>query len=60
MHANIERAVKHARIHLPTDYINLIESARKAKPGKYGVKYVEFSFFKDYKLVCDIRSVKPT
>ena len=60
VHANIERAVKHARIHLPTDYINLIESARKVKPGKYGVKYVEFSFFKDYRLVCDIKSVKPT
>ena len=27
---------------------------------KYGVKYVEVSFFKDNKLVCEIRSVKAT
>ena len=52
VHSNIEKAVKNATIpiKLPSDYIEVIANARKKKPGKYGVKYIEtFSFFKDFK-----------
>ena len=47
-------------VHLPTDYIDIIQSARKSKAGKYDAKYLEFSFFRDYKEVCDIKTIKPS
>lgn len=59
VHSNIERAAKNVNINLPSDYINVIRSARKANPGRYNVEYLDFSFFKDYKTNCDIRSIKP-
>ena len=60
MHSNIERALKKFKINIPIDYIQIIESARKGKSGKYGVKYVDFSFFKNYREACDIKMIKPS
>ena len=59
MHSNIEKVKKHAKINLPTDYINLIESARK-RPARYGVKYLDFTFFKNFKSISDVKSFKPS
>ena len=59
-HSAVETALKHTKVNLPSDYINIIESARKSKPGKYGVKYLNYSFFKDYKSISDIKSIKPS
>ena len=55
VHSNIETKKRETKINLPSDYINVIQSARK-KPTKYGVKYLDFTFFKDFKYVCDIAS----
>ena len=60
VHSNIERAAKHMNINLPSDYINVIRSARKANPGRYNVGYLDFPFFRDYKSICVIKSIKPS
>ena len=59
MHSNIEKVKKHAKINLPTDYINLIESARKRR-ARFGVKYLDFTFFKNFKSISDVKSLKPS
>ena len=59
MHSNIEKVKKHAKINLPTDYINLIESARK-RLARYGVKYLDLTFFKNFKSISDVKSLKPS
>ena len=57
VHKNVEMEKKRqGEINLPTDYIQLIRNARK-KP--YGVKYCDFTFFKDFKAVSDVNSIKP-
>ena len=43
---------------LPTDYINLIKTSRRKNP--YGVKYCDYTFFKNYKDISDLTSIKPT
>ena len=59
VHRCIENAKKvFGDVNLPTDYIQLIKSARK-NPKPYGVKYCDYTFFKDYKSVCDVSSIKP-
>ena len=60
VHSNIEKALKNTKINLPSDYIQVIENARKSKPGKYGVRYLDFTFFRDFKSISDIKSLKPT
>ena len=60
VHRCIENAKKNvSEINLPTDYQQLIRSARK-RPSGYGVKYLDYTFFKDYKSICDVKSIKPT
>ena len=57
VHKCIETAKKReGQINLPTDYVSLIRRARK-KP--YGVKYCDYTFFQDFKEICDINSIKP-
>ena len=56
VHATIERAKKNQNIKLPTDYIDVIISARKR--NSYKVKYLDYNFFNDYKSDCDIASIK--
>ena len=58
VHASIEARLKHIDINLPIDYINVIKTARM-RPSRYGVKYLEYDFFRDYKEVCDIKSLRP-
>ena len=58
VHKNVEAAKKrNGEINLPTDYVQLIRNARK-KP--YGVKYCDYTFFKDYKAISDVKTIKPT
>ena len=59
VHATIEKAKKGKKVNLTSDYVGIIQSARK-RPKKYGVKYVDFTFFKDFKLICDIKSINPS
>ena len=56
VHVTTEKAKKGKKINLPSDYVGIIQSARKW-PKKYGVKYVDFTFFKYFKLICDIKSI---
>ena len=62
VHKNVETAKKSAQgvggINLPTDYINLIRTARKTG-GDYGVKYCDYTFFKDF-TSSGIKSIKPS
>ena len=46
VHSNVEKVLKHETVNLPVDYIRIIGSARKGKPGKYGVKYIDYTFLK--------------
>ena len=57
VHSTIETKLKQVIVNLPSDYINIIQGARK-KGEKYRVKYIDYTFFKDFKAVCDIKSVK--
>ena len=59
MHSNVEKVLKHENVNLPVDYIYIIGLARKGNPGKYGVKYIDYIFFKNFK-VCDIKTIKPS
>ena len=52
--------MKHETVNLPADYKRIIQDARKGVPGKYGVEYVYFPFFKDFKECCDIDTIKPS
>ena len=51
--------MKHENVNLTVDYIRNIGSARMGKPGKYGVKYIDYTFLKNFK-VCDIKTIKPS
>ena len=53
VHSTIETKLKQVTVNLPSDYINIIQGARK-KGEKYRVKYIDYTFFKDFKAVCDI------
>ena len=59
VHSNIEKAKKRSKINLPTDYINIIPSSRKV-PSPYGVRYLHYTFFKNYESISDIKTVKPS
>ena len=50
VNSNVEKVLKHENVNLPVDYIRIIGSARKGNPGKYGVKYIDYSFFKNFKV----------
>ena len=47
VHSNIEKALQNTTVNLPSDHIQIIQSARKSKHGKYRVKYIDFTFFKE-------------
>ena len=59
VHSNVEKVKKHENVNLPVVYIRIIGSARKGKPGEYGVKYIDYTFLKNFK-VCDIKIIKPS
>ncbi|KAK5643905.1 hypothetical protein RI129_007750 [Pyrocoelia pectoralis] len=47
VHSGIERCLRHREIHLPSDYVSVTTEARKT-PKPYGVKTLDYTFFKDY------------
>ena len=59
VHSTVEKVLKHESVDLPVDCIRIIGSARKGNPGKYGVKYIDYTFLKNFK-VCDIKTIKPS
>ena len=56
VHSKIDWRLKSTDVYIPSDYVSLIESARK-KRGKYKVKVLDFTFFKD---VTTLKSIKPS
>ena len=59
VHSKIDSRLKTTDINVPSDYVSLIEAARK-KRGKYKVKVLDFTFFKNYKDVITLKSTKPS
>ena len=57
--SKIYAKLKDVIINVPSDYATLIHSARKIR-SKYRVKVWDFSFFKGYKSVSLLKSIKPT
>ena len=57
VHSKIENPKKGRRIHLPSEYIDVIESARENR--KYKVGMLEYDYFLDYRQLKLISSVKP-
>lgn len=58
MHATIERRVKSVRINVPADYAYHCKKARK-NPKPYDVMYLDHSFFRSFKKVEAVRSIRP-
>jgi len=60
VHSCIERKLKNREIHLPSDYYKASLEARK-RPGPYEVIMLDFSFFKDYTRLENLRytSIRP-
>ncbi|CAH1980784.1 unnamed protein product [Acanthoscelides obtectus] len=58
MHATIERRVNRVRINVPADYAYHCKKARK-NPKPYEVMYLDHSFFRSFKKVEAIRSIRP-
>ena len=56
-HSVIERQIRNKQIYLPQQFVEHIESACQAKP--YVVKYVDFTFFKDYSTLDRYSSIRP-
>ena len=64
VHSRIEVKIKQRQaIYCPADYVAIMESARKASPGRnvnpYRVKYLSHEFFKDYTQVKTYSSIRP-
>ena len=59
VHSKIDAKLKDVIMNVPSDYATLIHSARKIR-SKYWVKVLDFSFFKGYKSVSLLKSIKPT
>lgn len=60
VHSCIERKLKNRKIHLPSDYLQATEEARK-HPEPYKAIKLEYDFFKDYSQVETFRytSIRP-
>ena len=56
VHSQIERKLKHTPIYCASQYVDLMKRARKIR---YDVKYLEYSFFKDYSQVGNLKSIRP-
>ena len=57
VHSRIGQNKKGRRIHLPSDYISVIETASKNK--KYQVEMLEYDYFDDYNKINVIPDIKP-
>ena len=58
VHSTIERYITNKEIYCPADYVSHIKSAR-LHPTPYKVKYLDFSFFKDFSNTCTLKSIRP-
>ena len=60
VHSAIEKQKQKTDVNLPMNYVEIIKKARsKSNYGKYDAKYLDLSFFRDYK-ACDIKTLKPS
>ena len=57
VHSVIERSIKHTPIYVPQQYVDKIQSARKGIP--YNIKYVDYTFFKNYSDSGKYSSIRP-
>ena len=58
VHSTIERALKNRNIDVPAEYIGICKSARK-KPEPYDVMYLDHTFFKTFKNIRFLKSIRP-
>jgi hypothetical protein len=56
-HSVIEHQIRNKQIYLPQQFVENIEAARQDNP--YVVKYVDFTFFKDYSTLDKYASIRP-
>ncbi|CAG4986049.1 unnamed protein product [Parnassius apollo] len=55
-HSLIERRMRNRIINVPADYVQIIESARN---NPFDVKYLEHTFFKDFRNISSYKSIRP-
>lgn len=58
MHSTIERKLRNKSINVPADYVGVCLQARKI-PQPYHVKYLDYSFFKNFSQLQFLRSLRP-
>lgn len=57
VHSHIEKSKKSRELHVPADFIKVITEASLTK--KYNVKYLHWSFFKNYAALKHYTSIRP-
>lgn len=57
VHSTIEGKLKNKEIYLPSDYARICKEARPKQP--YKVKYLDYTFFKDFSAIHYVPSVRP-
>lgn len=57
IHSLVERKLKRQPIYVPQNYVDVIASCRPSRP--VNVKYVRYSFFKDFKQLNTYSSIRP-
>lgn len=58
IHSTIERKLKNIDINVPADYVGVCLKARKF-PSPYKVKYLDYTFFKDFGSIKFLTSLRP-
>lgn len=58
MHSVIERKIRHTNINVPADYVGICMQARE-KPRPYQVYYLDHGFFKNFKKLQFLTSLRP-
>ncbi|CAG9840695.1 unnamed protein product [Diabrotica balteata] len=58
IHSTIERQIRTTNINVPADYVRICMKARQ-KPKPYKVYYLEYSFFKDFRKIQFMTSLRP-
>ncbi|KAK0138536.1 hypothetical protein N1851_024948 [Merluccius polli] len=58
VHSVIERKLRNRDVHVPAEYAAVIRGARSS-PKPYELKYVDYSFFKDFSKVKICKSIRP-
>ena len=58
VHAVIKRALRNQNVYSPAGYVNIIRNTKKKQP-KYEIKYLDFSFFHEFKAFLFYTSIRP-